>query len=288
MDTRITGLKLRTALSCVVDLVLPRVCLICGRMLMASERYACMCCLADMPKTYYSRLEHNPMADRLNERISSDKYEPYARATALFRYDADSAYRFIPQALKYGRNFASGRFFTSILASELAGSELFADVDVVLPVPLHWTRRLKRGYNQAEIIAREIVRVLNEHRKNACDREGIDAKGEDRLFKVRCDARLLARKRKTVTQTLLAGEAKSDNVRGAFRLRENYARRHYRFCADKKILQRSEPILAHHILIVDDVYTSGATTAACYAPLREYFGTKVRISVATLAFVDGG
>ena len=245
MDPRLTGLTLKTSLSALLDLVLPRACVVCGRPLLPQERHLCLECLSDLPETRYHTLGHNPMADRFNAKVQVDEYEPYAYAAALFHYRTESGYRKISQALKYHRNFGAGRWAAGLLGERLAASPLYADVDLVVPVPLHWARRWERGYNQAAVIAREVARVLG----------------------AACAERLLRRCRRTRSQTRLHGEAKAANVAGAFALRA------------KKVPA------ARHILLVDDVFTTGATLAACHRALRRVYGPQVRISVATLAAV---
>ena len=245
MDPRLTGLDLKTSLSALLDLVLPRVCLVCGRPLLPQERHLCTECLSDLPETRYATLGHNPMADRFNARIDPEEYEPYAYAAALFHYRAESGYKIIPQALKYHRDFAAGRHFARMLGTRLAASPLYADVDLVVPVPLHWTRYWRRGYNQAAVIAREVAHALD----------------------TPCRPRLLRRCRRTRSQTRLSVAAKAANVSGAF------------------VLRPSTPPSAHHILLIDDVFTTGATLAACHKALRRHYGPQVRISVATLAAV---
>ena len=171
MDNRLLKLRLKDALSALADLLMPRVCLACGRTLTLRERYLCLPCSMDLPLTRFELWEHNPMADRYNAAIGKAEdhpeeaegatvYEPYQRAAALIYYRAESGYSEIPQSLKYRRNFAAGRHFAAMLGRRLAGTPLFGDVDMVVPVPLHWTRRLRRGYNQAEVIAREVARAL--------------------------------------------------------------------------------------------------------------------------------
>ncbi|MCR4859830.1 MAG: ComF family protein [Bacteroidales bacterium] len=245
MDPRLNGLTLKTSLSALLDLVLPRVCVVCGRALLPGERHLCLGCLSDLPQTRYESLSHNPMADRFNERIRCDEYEPYAYAAALYHYRADAGYKRISQALKYHRDFGTGRWAARRLGGNLAASPLYADVDLVVPVPLHWTRQWRRGYNQAAVIAREVARSLD----------------------APCRERLLRRVRRTRSQTRLSGKEKMRNVSGAFALRSG------RLPA------------AGHILLIDDVFTTGATLAACHRALRTRYGPQVRISVATLGVV---
>ena len=177
-------------------------------------------------------------------------HEPYAYAAALFFYRPDSPYNNITKSLKYRADLSEGRHFSEMLGRRLASSPLYADVDLVVPVPLHRSRRLRRGYNQAEVVARGIASRL--------PLSPAVAPG------------LLRRSRRTRSQTRLSLEQKASNVRGAF-------------CADSSLVATLNP---RHILIVDDVFTSGATLSECHAALRSCWGPSVRISVATLACVE--
>ena len=77
-------LDLKTSLPALLDLVLPRVCVVCGRALMPCEKHICLLCAEDLPRTRFAGLSHNPMAEKFNAGISPDVYEPYAYAAALF------------------------------------------------------------------------------------------------------------------------------------------------------------------------------------------------------------
>lgn len=232
----------------VLDLFIPRLCVVCGRSLSLREDHICLDCLADLPRTYYSKMPRNKMADRFNDLIQRDlkEPEPYSYATALFYYRASTGYRDITKRLKYRGDISSGRYFSGMLAEEIACSSLFADVDTVIPVPLHWTRRWSRGYNQAEVIGETIARRL-----------GSSARPD-----------ILKRQRRTKTQTRLSIEGKEANVSDAFRLRKGI-----------------DLSGCRHILLVDDVFTTGATVNSCRAVLRSVVGPGTRISVATLACV---
>ena len=128
-------------------------------------------------------------------------------------------------------------------------SRHFEDVDVIIPVPLHWTRRWKRGYNQAEVVAGAIAEHLD-----------VDLRTD-----------ILKRSRRTRTQTKVDPSQKSENVRGAFSVNETrWQEENYR-----------------HIVLVDDVFTSGSTLHNCFLALRSVLPVSVRISVATLAYVGG-
>ena len=264
----------------VMDFFLPRHCVVCDSVLGPRESHLCEACWGDLPHTYYWMLRNNPMADRFNALVQegleedfgtrttstdatmtasnpnggnqnkSAQRERYAYAAALFFYRAESDYSKITRCIKYQGRLEVGKHFGRLLGEKLAGSSLFSDVDAVVPVPLHWLRRWKRGYNQAEVIASGVAECL-----------GIPMRPD-----------ILRRIRRTRTQTRLSIAEKRANVSGAFAIPAK---------------PPAEPTPFRHILLVDDVFTTGSTLFACFQALRSVFPPGVRISVATLGFVGG-
>ena len=288
----------RRGLKAALDFLIPRKCVVCESILGPAEMHICSDCLEDLPRTYYWLRKFNPMADKFNALIqkwvedrpqagkddclaasegSIPPRENYAYATALFFYRTDSGYSNISRQLKYHGDIPTGRCFGRMLGERIAGAEHFKDVDAVIPIPLHWTRKWSRGYNQAEIIAREVASALG--------------------AELRTD--ILERCRRTRTQTKLTIEGKAANVQGAFSVRpgiinsvrttdSNNALRPITNCPPRPCRNKADaygPAGPKHLLLIDDVFTTGSTLHACYAALREVFPPSVRISVATLAFV---
>lgn len=248
---------IRNGAAALVDFILPRVCIVCGCRLNSKERHLCLHCLMEMPLTHFWSRSHNPMADRFNEvieRCIQDKIEEkeaYAHACALFFFNNDDDYRKIPYQLKYQSNTDIGSFFGNMLGARLSSSELWSDVDTVIPVPLHWSRLWKRGYNQAEIIAAAVAERLG----------------------ARMSDDIIIRNRRTKTQTMMDIKEKELNVSGAFSV-------------NRRVAETSGKDI-RHILLVDDVFTTGSTLFECFRALRSVFPSPVRISVATLGFVGG-
>lgn len=267
------------------DLFLPRLCCVCGQELGRNEKFICLGCLSELPLTYSWTHRRNPMAERFNALVERkgyplqiadskdvetssdetaaedrDSYERYVYALSLFRFVKDGGYRNITYRLKYGSDLAEGRFFAAMLGERAAEAPWLRDVDAVVPVPLHWSRRLRRGYNQAEIIARELAKALG--------------------ARLRTD--LLVRRHRTKTQTRLSLEEKARNVAGAFAVSGKLQRRVQNAESPGT---PAEVLNVSHILIVDDVFTTGSTLYNCYLPLKMFFGEGVRISIATLGLV---
>ena len=260
------------------DLFMPRACLACGCRLGMRERHLCLSCAADVPYTRFWLAAHNPLADRFNavlERHRGTEPMDYAYAAALLYYKG--AYRSIPRALKYQGDLAAGRHYGALLGRRLAAAPHFADIDLVIPVPLHWTRLRSRGYNQAEILARALVDAFRSAPSTVIP--GLTRN----LPEVRTD--LLVRARRTRTQTRVSVDQKAQNVASAFQVPDRFPL----WARLTSRIDRESPATilasARHILLVDDTYTTGATLYACYAALRPF--TTARISIATLAAVEG-
>ena len=234
------SLQLRLSLHGLRDLFFPRRCCVCGRPLGNGEEDICDSCLDDFPMTYQWETVQNEAFERLARR-----FEPQA-AAALFFFRAGSDYRKIVYAIKYGGRRRLGYRMGLMLGERLATNREFRHCRTVVPVPLHPLRQWKRGYNQAEIIARGIA----------------DAMG------LPLETELLRRARYTRTQTRLKGMAKTKNVEGAFRVAEKRAD-----------ALKSEGIC--EMLLVDDVLTTGSTLASCATPM---ISEGFRVSCATLAF----
>jgi ComF family protein len=177
-------------------------CPACGRFFDgAGESHTCSACLNQAPPFSAHR--------------SSARYRGHLKdALLLFKY---RRYRVL------GVNLAG--FVVEALKKE---DGLWTGVDVIVPVPLHRRRRWDRGFNQAEVLAREI----------------------GRLKRIPVESRVLIKVQNVPPQTSLERDERKSNVRDAYRL------------------DRAERLQGKTVLLVDDVYTTGSTMRECAGLLK--------------------
>lgn len=163
------------------------------------------------------------------------------RGTAFFFFQKGSAFQKLLHSLKYKGEKEIGVVLGKYAAIDLIESADFSSVDVIVPVPLHPKKLKKRGYNQSECIG----------------------KGLSEILKAPQDTTTLKRIKENTTQTRKSVFERYENTEGIFELSDKAA------LADK------------HILLVDDVLTTGSTLEACIRELSQING--IKISIFTLA-----
>lgn len=144
--------------------------------------------------------------------------------------------------LKYRGHKEIGVFVGNLFGKELLQSQIFKTADCVIPVPLHPKKERKRGYNQSEMFAI----------------------GLSESMKIPVDTKTLIKTTATETQTKKSRFSRWENVKEVFSL------------------QNAEHLKNKHILLVDDVITTGATIESCVAKLQQVDGVKV--SIASMAY----
>lgn len=138
---------------------------------------------------------------------------------------------------KYHNNPLLARQIGEMMAKEI-GNGFFSDIDGIIPVPIYSARRYKRGYNQSEEIA----------------------KGISNVTKIPVFLNIIEKTQNTVSQTTLSRFERADNIAGVFRLRKDA----HRFSGK-------------HLLLIDDIITTGATTIGCCKELEQI--PNIRISL---------
>jgi ComF family protein len=179
---------------------------------------------------------------------------PFARALAYGSYEG--GLRELIHLLKYGRVLPAANVLGRMLWEAIAAlePEMGSSAVTVVPVPLHRSKFRQRGYNQAELIARAAMKIHPARGRNR-DRDGDKDRARFRL----CVAGLV-RKRDTSSQTGFTAHQRRANLRGAF------------------AVAQPEEVKGREVLVVDDVYTTGATASECARVLRRAGASKVWIA----------
>jgi ComF family protein len=221
--------------------LLPPRCLLCGAAGAARARDLCDGCEADLPWIEDAcRRCGVSLASAVGGDLAEGCLRCHGHAQPHRRCHAALHYRFpaneLVAALKYQGALAHARVLGTLLAESLLRHHLCSDVDLLVPMPLHTTRFMERGYNQSLEIARFTA---------------------DRLD-IAADGRALRRLRATVPQVGLTRAARADNVRHAF---------------------AAEPgrVVGRRVALIDDVVTTGATSAAAAQALLEAGATTVDV-----------
>jgi ComF family protein len=214
----------------------PRQCMACGHALFQQEEVICLKCLLKLPQTQFHLHEENPVS-----RVFWGRVDVQHAASFLFFSKKGMVQQLIHQ-LKYKSQKEVGVFLGQMYAKQLIQDGCFADIDLILPVPLHPKKQFKRGFNQSEQIAL----------------------GMSQFMHIPCDKLSLIRSLSTSTQTHKSRYERWKNVSSSFEV------------------VHPEKLEGKHLLLVDDVITTGATLEACAHKLLAVYGTKV--SVVSLAY----
>jgi ComF family protein len=219
-----------------ISLLFPRLCYGCGNHLMRNETLICTECFVLIPRTNYHLNPDNPVSQLFWGRCLIMK------AAAFSYYTRDSRIRKLIHQLKYKGIKEIGSELGRIYAGTLRSSGFLEDIDLIIPVPLHPSKKRQRGFNQSDIISQGISDV-----------SGIPV-----------DTKMLVRRTVSKTQTRKSRYDRWTNVHDIFRVMDE------------------NRLKGLHILLVDDVITTGSTIEACASELLKAENTKV--SVAALAF----
>lgn len=252
-----------------VDFMYPPVCKACGRPLASGEHVLCTTCRVHLPYTHYERWADNPVARAFYGRL------PLCGAASMLFFTPDGRVQALLHALKYKRQPALGLYLGAMMGHRFGRSPLFAGVDYVVPVPLHPSKQKKRGYNQAALLGEGVVTTWPQARQmalgGAAALPGGGAAALPGGAAVRAPALLtdlLFKRRFNESQTRRNRAERWDNVQDVYEVTEDEALR--------------ARVAGRHLLLVDDVLTTGATLESAAAALFEALPS-VRLSVATVA-----
>ena len=218
------------------NLLYPPLCAACRSVLVKQEKHICTGCLYNLPKTNFHLDKDNSMAQLFWGRVRIES------ASAFYYFEKGSKCRKILHQIKYMGKKELALFLGRIYGKELFMAGKFNDTDLIIPVPLHYIREKKRGFNQSEWFARGVAHGMQ----------------------IKIDKDILIRCIGTETQTKKTRIERWENVENSF------------------LVRYPEKIENKHILLVDDVVTTGATIESCASVLLNSAG--VRVSILTLAY----
>jgi ComF family protein len=216
-------------------LIYPQLCASCDNPLNSGEDCLCTRCRFQLPKTYFHLDKENLVAKQFFGKVKLHA------ATSYLTFTKGEKVQHLIHQLKYKGKKEIGIFLGEMLGYDLKRSEMFSDVDVVVPVPLHEKKLRKRGFNQSD-----------------CFAEGLS-----KAMKIPFEIKAMRRNFETETQTKKHRYERFENVHKKFEV------------------IRKEKLKGKHVLLVDDVITTGSTLIACIEPLLELPDT--RVSIAAIA-----
>lgn len=162
-------------------------------------------------------------------------------ATAFYYFNKGNKVQHLIHQLKYKGSYETGIFIGELMGCELKESALFNTVDMIVPVPLHPKKIKKRGYNQSEMFGKGMTKGLNRP----------------------MNTEVLYRQQFTETQTRKSRTERWENVENVFKVKN------------------PEALSGKHLLLVDDVITTGSTLESCIHALETI--PNVTISIAAIA-----
>ena len=167
---------------------------------------------------------------------------PIEKGISFFHYTPHSPYSRILFELKYHNHPEVGKTMGRMMAEELKATSFFDGIDLIVPIPLSRKKKRQRGYNQSDWIAWGISEATG----------------------IPTDTTSVVRTKSNPSQTTLDHRQRRENVRDIFAVRH------------------PENLESHHILLVDDVITTGATMLSCAETIAR--ACRVRFSVLSLAW----
>lgn len=215
----------------------------CGRYIGERSEEGALCdeCLRSLPRTEHELVRENAMEMTLwgnvHSRAAARKTMHLERAAAFTFFEKEHPIRDVIHLAKYSDRPEIAYQLAREAARDFAYSDFFDGIDVIMPVPLHRNRMRSRGYNQSEYIARGLSEITG----------------------IPVDTTHLIRQKDTPKQALQNSEGRKTNVEGAF------------------AVNHPEQMYHKHILLVDDLVTTGETIRACLKAMRMFRGAKFSV-----------
>lgn len=201
----------------------------------------CEECIQSLPRTEQAALRQNMteyvLAGAVNDFVRQMKVMHLDKAAAFLHYEKDHPIQKAIHLMKYADQPMIGQQLGHLAAVDMQYADFLEGIDVIIPVPLHPKRMRERGYNQSEYIARGIREVTG----------------------IPIDTTHVTRTRNTPKQALQTGEERKHNVVDAF------------------AVNHPEQLYNKHILVVDDLITTGETMRSCLKAMKRIRGAKFTV-----------
>lgn len=247
--------RVRHAGHALMDFLYPPACPLCQRRFVEGDAVVCFQCRARLAPALDwqcgacgARANGVQPSPERGCRFCPPPEAPWRGILAIAGYhdvSARAVHRF-----KYSRRRELGELLGRLMLDGMQEDlrQLAPRLDYIVPVPVHWLRRLERGFNQSDLLARYLARVSG----------------------LPCHPHLLRRRRYTRRQAMLPHDRRRNNVQGAFAVR------------------RPEQVDGQGILLVDDVVTTGSTVRACSQVLREAGAREVWVACFARTGIEKG
>ena len=217
-----------------LNVLFPKLCHGCKSRLLKAEEVLCGNCRHTLPILCHHRTGDQAMRSVFSGRV------PLENATALLQFHKKGITQQLLHDLKYRKQEHISYFFGKWLGAELSELTAYQTIDLVIPVPIHTTKKRKRGYNQVHGFGAEIAKALA----------------------IPFTENVLLKKSATKSQV--------------------FKQRFTRFTNQEVFkIERAALIKGKHVLVVDDIVTTGATLETCANQLIENGAST--ISFATMA-----
>ena len=216
-------------------LIFPSQCVICRTPLGHGVTDICLTCRLELPLTYFWKKADNPVALKFWGHI------PIETGSAYFYYMNSGRWKSIIHSFKYRKGWRYAQILGEWYGAELRESGNYNDIDVIIPIPLHPLKKIKRGYNQCDWIAKGIGKELG----------------------VEVDYHSVSRRKNNISQTQLSHTDRWGNVDDIFTVKS------------------PKSLEGKHILLIDDVLTTGATIVSCGSSISKRV-SDCKFSVAIL------
>ncbi len=235
-------------LNFITSILFPRTCSVCGKTLpFSSEQNICNNCLENIPKLE-GLICHKcslPLPDggatcsdcKSNKDIYFEVLKaPYTYSTQMKK---------LIKNLKYSRKQFLAKDLAAELAKFIVKESIDKDIDVVVPVPMHWFKKWRRGYNQAELLAENVAKIINKSMCNA-----------------------LIRTKYTKPQFNLRKGQRKENLEDIFKINKKYV----------------DTIKNKKILLIDDIATTCSTANQCAKVLKNLKSKCIVVTLARATF----